>query len=138
MQKLPRFCNLLVQISRIIQIVPRKTTFKNSQKFFNHSQKQPPEVLYKKSFFQTFCDIHRKTPVLGLIFNKVAGHQSCDFKKRLQHRYFFVNIGKFIITPILKNICKRLHFWKLFCKNIFQIRTQQRELFMKQEWSPVV
>ena len=62
-----------------------------------------------------------------LFFNKVAGHaghQSCKFiKKRLQHRFFLVNMGKFIKTSILKNICERLHFWKVFCKNIFQIRT---------------
>ena len=29
-------------------------------------------------------------------------------KKRLQHRCFAVNIGKFLRTPILKNICIRL------------------------------
>ena len=59
-------------------------------------------------------------------------------KKRHQDRYFPVNIKTFIITPILKNICEWLHFWKVFCKNIFQIRTSQRELLMKQKWSPDV
>ena len=62
----------------------------------------------------------------GLFSNKVAGLQVCNFiKKRLQHRYFLVNIGKFIRTPILKNICEWLlpHFWKVFCKNVFQIIT---------------
>ena len=41
-------------------------------------------------------------------------------KKGLQHRYFPVNIGKFIRTPILKSIFERLllHFWKLFYENI--------------------
>ena len=34
-------------------------------------------------------------------------------------------IGKFTITPNLKNIHKRLH-WEVFCKNIFQIRTYFR------------
>ena len=58
--------------------------------------------------------------------------------KETPAQIFFMNIGKFIITPVLKNICKRLHFWKVFCKNIFQIRTWQRELLMKQEWSPVL
>ena len=29
-------------------------------------------------------------------------------KKSLQHRYFPVNIAKFLSTPTLKNICKRL------------------------------
>ena len=61
----------------------------------------------------------------GLYFNKVAGHQACNFvKKRLQHRYFLANIGKFIRRPILKNISKRLHCWKVFCENVFQIRSE--------------
>ena len=29
-------------------------------------------------------------------------------KKRFQHRCFGVNIGKFLITPILKNVCEQL------------------------------
>ena len=37
-----------------------------------------------------------KTPVLESLFNKVAGLKFCNFiKKRLQHRYFTVNIAKF-------------------------------------------
>ena len=32
-------------------------------------------------------------------------------KKRLRHRCFPVNIAKFLSTPILKNICKRLLLW---------------------------
>ena len=35
--------------------------------------------------------------------------QTCNFiKKRLQHRYFPVNIAKFLRTSTLKNICERL------------------------------
>ena len=78
----------------------------NSYKFFNYFQKQPP-VPHKKSFF-----------------NKVVGLQAFNLiKKRLQHRYFLVIIRKFIRTTILKNFCKclLLHFWKVFCKSIFQI-----------------
>ena len=47
---------------------------------------------------------------------------------------FLMNIGKFIRTPTLKNICKRLLLWKLFCKNILQIITSQRKLLMRQKW----
>ena len=32
-------------------------------------------------------------------------------KKRLRHRCFPANIAKFLSTPILKNICKRLLLW---------------------------
>ena len=92
---------------------------------FNHFQKQPPEVFHKESYSQTFCDIHRKTPVQGSIFNKVEVHQACNFiKKRLQHRYFLVNIVKFIRRTILKNISKWLHCWKVFYENVFQIRSE--------------
>ena len=37
----------------------------------------------------------RETPVLESLFNTVAGHQAFNFiRKRLQHRYFPVNIAK--------------------------------------------
>ena len=63
--------------------------------------------------------------VQASIFNRVAGHQACNFiKKRLQHRYFLANIKKFIRRPILKNISEWLHCWKVFCENIFQIRSE--------------
>ena len=35
-------------------------------------------------------------------------------KKKLQHRYFPVNITKFLRTPILKNICERLQLKRKF------------------------
>ena len=76
--------------------------------------------------------------MLESLFNKVAGLQASNFiKKRPQQRYFLVNITKSLRTPILKNICERLllHFWKVFCENILQIITKQREHLMKQKWS---
>ena len=48
--------------------------------------------------------------MLDSLFNKVAGLQACNFIKRtLQHRYFLVNIAKFL-TPILKNILMKHDF----------------------------
>ena len=41
---------------------------------------------------------------------------------RLQHRYFLVNFGKFVRAPILKKNSEWLHFWKVFCENIFSDR----------------
>ena len=69
---------------------------------------QPPEVFYKKAILK-FCNIHRKTPALESIFNKVAG-LACNFiKKRLQQSTcFLMNIAKFLKIPIWKNICQRL------------------------------
>ena len=47
--------------------------------------------------------------MLESLYNKVAVLQPSNFpKERLQHKFFPVNIGKFLKTPILKNICERL------------------------------
>ena len=50
-------------------------------------QKQPFEDVLQNRCSSTFCNIHRKTPLLESLFNKFI-------KKRLQHRYFLVNIAK--------------------------------------------
>ena len=47
--------------------------------------------------------------MLESLFIRAAGLKTCNFiKNRLKHRCFPVNIVKFLRTPILKNICKRL------------------------------
>ena len=67
--------------------------------------------------------IHRKTPVLESLFNKVVGLQAFSpavLLKRDSDTGFPVNIPKFSRTPILENVCKRLllvicnvsHSWK--------------------------
>ena len=56
-----------------------------------------------------YCNIHRKVPVLEVLFDTTAGFQVCNFiKKRLQHKCFHGNFAKFLRTPILKNIYKRV------------------------------
>ena len=55
-----------------------------------------PEVFCKKDVFKDFRKFHRKTLVSESLFNKVADLQAVPlFKKRLQQRYFTVNIAKF-------------------------------------------
>ena len=52
------------------------------------NKKQPPEVFCKKRCPWKFRNIHRKTPVLESLFNKVAGLKAYNFiKKRLQQLY---------------------------------------------------
>ena len=64
-----------------------------------------------RKLFLKILQYPQETPVLESIFKKVADLQTCNFiKKRPQHRCFPVNIAKFLILPILKNICKRLLF----------------------------
>ena len=47
--------------------------------------------------------------MLESLFNNVAGVQACSFiKKILLHRCFPMKFAKFLITPILENICERL------------------------------
>ena len=55
------------------------------------------------------CNIHKKTPALKSLLNKVAGRKACNFiKTRLQHICFAAIIGKFLSTHFLKSICVRL------------------------------
>ena len=98
-----------------------------------------------REYFWTYCITNRRRYSLKIavltdftiftrhhlcwsfLFKKVAAlHPRNLIKKRLQHRCFPVDIAKFLRTPILKNICKRLllilkcfkiilkHFKKLF------------------------
>ena len=65
----------------------------------DYHQKQPPEVFYKKSCSEKFCNIHRKAPVFKSLF------KAWNFiKNRLQHSFFTVNIAIFLRTPNLKCI----------------------------------
>ena len=94
---------------------------RNSSTIFRSSHRR---CSIKKAILKHFVIFTGKHLCWGLFFNKVAGYQASNFiKKRPQQRYFLANIRKFIRRPILKNICERLHFWKVFCENVFQIRT---------------
>ena len=75
------------------------------------------EYLQKQLFigvFQSGCSqkyhkIHKKTPVLEFLFDKVAGLKAYNFnKKRLLHRCFPVNIAKFLRTALFIE-----HLWWL-------------------------
>ena len=58
-----------------------------------YHQTQP--VVPSCSSKQVFRNIHRKTSVLKSLFNKVAGHQNCNFiKKRLPAKVFSCEICK--------------------------------------------
>ena len=65
--------------------------------------------LLQKAVLKSFSIFTEKHLCWSLFLNKNAGLQSWNFiKKRLQHRFFSVNIAKFLRTPVLKNICERL------------------------------
>ena len=59
--------------------------------------------------FWNICNIHRKTPVLESLFNKAAGLEACkSIKRKLQRRYFPVNI-----TKLLRTAFSIEHLWWL-------------------------
>ena len=62
------------------------------------SQKQPPQVFYKKPVHKNFAIFTEKHLYWSLL----------SIKKRLQHRCFPVDIAKFLRTLILKIVCERL------------------------------
>ena len=53
--------------------------------------------------------MHRKTPELESLFDKVAGFRACTFiKKRLQHKCLPAKFAKILRAPILKDNCQQL------------------------------
>ena len=67
-------------------------------------QKQSRKVFCKKSCSQKLRRIHRKTPMLESLFNKVADLKACNLIKiRLQHSCFPMNFAKFSRAPYLQN-----------------------------------
>ena len=72
-------------------------------------KKQPAEEFCKKDVLKKFHKIHRKSPGLECLFNKVSGLRPATLlKNRLQHRCFHVNFVKFFRIPFLQNISRRL------------------------------
>ena len=70
---------------------------------FGSCIKVSPLAAICKNILKNWCsqncrNIHRKTPVLESLFKKFVSLQACNNfnKKRLQHRFFPVNISKFL------------------------------------------
>ena len=59
-----------------------------------------------KKLFLKICNVYRKTPMF--LIKLQAFWPAALFLKMLQHRYFPVNIAKFLRTAFLKNICEQL------------------------------
>ena len=95
--------------------------------------KQPPEVFHKK-FFSNILRHSQENTCVGVSFLiKLQAIRPVTLLKLRLKRGSNTDIScdyQEIYNNTLKSICERLHR-KVFCKNIFQIRTQQRELSMK-------
>ena len=68
-----------------------------------------PDVFCKKGVLRNFTKFTGKHLCQSLFFNKVAGlRPETLLKKRLLHRCFPLNFGKFLRTPYLHNTSRRL------------------------------
>ena len=73
------------------------------------SKKYNEQVFYKKVVLKNFAIFTEKHLRWSLFLNKNTVLQTWNFfKKRLQHKFFPVNIAKFLRKPVLENICERL------------------------------
>ena len=67
-------------------------------------------------FEDVFCNVHKKTPVLEYLFNKIASLKVCNFiQKTLQHRCFPVNIAKYLRTAFFTEHLQ----WLLYSLRVF-------------------
>ena len=67
------------------------------------------QVLYKNAVLKNFAIFKEEHLCWSLFLNKSAGLRSFSpIKKRLLHRFFPVNIVKYLRRFVLKNICERL------------------------------
>ena len=79
------------------------------KEYNNYHGNAAPDVLYKKGVLKNFALFTRKN-LCWRLFLITLRALACNFiKKRLRRRCFPVNIANFLRTPILKNICERLH-----------------------------
>ena len=72
-----------------------------------------------KYVFLKICQYSQKNTCFRVSFNKAAGLQAWRpaflLKKRFQHRYFPVNIAKFLRTAVLWNTFCSLYFSEILC-----------------------
>ena len=94
----------------------------------NQTQKQPPDLFYKKSCSQRFNNILRKKPVYESLLNKVAEFPACSYiKKRLQHRHFPVKYCEIFKNTYFEKHLPTAAF--VDCKNVY--RTTESQIEMK-------
>ena len=96
-----------LQISSQLYYYCSRVTYINYNKKF--CMASPEAVIKRCSIKKLLLKLRTGKYDCRSLFNKVVGHQTCNFiKKRLQYRCFPVNFAKFLGTSILKNIYKRL------------------------------
>ena len=97
------------------------------------SKRYNEQVFNKKAALKSFAIFTEKHLRSSLFLNKNVGLQSWNFiKKRLQHRFFPVNIAKFLRTPVLENICERLlERFPTWASNITRNMGIEEDIFSK-------
>ena len=72
------------------------------------NKKQPKEVFYKNETLKNFSIFADKHLCWGLFLIKLQVFRSATLLKRHSNTGAFMNIAKFLKTPMLKKICERL------------------------------
>ena len=98
------------------------------------SKRYNEQFFNKTTVLKNFAKFTEKHLRWSLFLNKNVGLQSWNsIKKRLQHRFFPVNIAKFLRTPVLENICERLfERFPTWASNITRNMGIEEDIFSKQ------
>ena len=70
---------------------------------WSHEQKQPPEGFYKNKLFLKISQ-NLQENICARVSFLIKLQASILLKKRLRHRCYSVNLAKFLITAVSKNI----------------------------------
>ena len=97
-------------------------------------QKQPFADVLQNSYFKNFRNIHRKTPVLESLSNKVAALKAYNFIKNwLQHKCFLVNIAIFLkLAFYIEHL-----WWLLLQVAVIKNSCSEKQLFRKKAISKI-
>ena len=83
------FHKLLINYLNLIEESIKKQLLTAVLQLFEKIKSSRQQMFFKIRCSQKFCNIHRKTPVLEFLFNKIAGLQlSCEYCKVFKNSFF--------------------------------------------------
>ena len=126
---------LLVHLSHNIfkTLMVYQFSFATEHKLFKNIYRQ--SLLYKTCSYK-LCKIHRKRISIDFLFNQVVKLQPVTLlKRRLRHRWFPVNLTKFLRMSTLENTSGQLSlcFVSFFCDFSLKRFLNDSPVFQKQQ-----
>ena len=83
------FHKLLINYLNLIEESIKKQLLTAVLQLFEKIKSSRQQMFFKIRCSQKFCNIHRKTPVLEFLFNKIAGLQlSCEYCNVFNNSFF--------------------------------------------------